>query len=98
MIQHMERDLLETQLQTRRDIALAIGQRRTRFTRAPERLGKIIREDAADHWRAVVPGHLDAFRVMTEVVEIQTKLSALFSANNLAKLINETRLAVRRET
>src|SRR5215213_6426777 len=35
---------------------------------------------------------------MAEVVKVQTKLSVLFGANDLAKLIHETRLTVRSET
>src|SRR5690349_7883594 len=34
---------------------------------------------------------------MTKVVKIQTKLPTFFGANNLAKLVDETRLAVWRE-
>src|ERR1043166_9334717 len=35
---------------------------------------------------------------MTKVVELQTKLPAFFGANDLAKLIDKTRLAIWRET
>jgi hypothetical protein len=35
--------------------------------------------------------------MMTKVVEVQTKLPVLFGANDVAKLVDEARLAVRRE-
>src|SRR5689334_18651438 len=97
MTEHVKRDLLKPQLQTRRKVALAIRQRRTGFARRSKRLHKRIRKDAANHGRALVPGHLDAFRVMTKVVEVQTKLPTLLGANDLAKLLDEARLPVRCE-
>ncbi len=45
----------------------------------------------------MVPRHLDAFRVVPKVIEVQTKLAALFRANDMAKFVDESRLTVRRK-
>src|SRR5690349_16787172 len=97
MVQHMKRDLFQPQLQTRRNVAFAIRQRRTRLARGSKRLHKLVRINPADDGRTLIPTHLDAFRVMPEEIELETKLPALFGANDLAKLVDEARLAVRRE-
>src|SRR5690349_20736367 len=97
MFEHVKRDLLEAQLQTRRKVAFAVRQRRTLLTRRTKRFHKRVREDAANHRRAMVPHHLDAFRVMAKVIQVQTKLPALFGADDLAKLIDEPWPAVRRK-
>src|ERR1051325_9196742 len=55
-------------------------------------------ENAADHGRAFVPGHLHSLSMMAKVIEVETKLSVLFNANDVAKLANESRLAIRRES
>src|SRR5687768_1783182 len=96
-MQHVESNLLQTQLQTGCDVALAIGKRRTRCAWWPKSLRKTTRVDAADNRRATVPGHFDTFRMMPEVVEVQPKLPILFRAHDLAKLVDESRAPVRRE-
>src|SRR5687768_3591992 len=45
----------------------------------------------------MVPGHLNSFVMVAEVVELQPKSSVFFSANDVAKLVDKTRPAVRRE-
>src|SRR5687767_283123 len=45
----------------------------------------------------MVPRHLNAFVMVTEVVEVQPELSVFFGADDVTKLIYKTRPAVRRE-
>ena len=97
MIEHVKRDLFEAQLQTRRDVALAIGQRGSGLARGAERAAQTRRKRSGQSPATRAPRHLNAFRVMPEVIQIQSKLPALFRANDLAKLVDKARLAIRRE-
>src|SRR6185369_7903565 len=97
IVQNVERDFFETQLQTRGDIALAICKRGALRAWWSEHSREFIREHTADHGRALVPRHLDTFSVMAKVIKAQTKLSVLFRANDLAKLVDEAWSALRRE-
>src|ERR1700752_677058 len=45
----------------------------------------------------MIPGHLNAFRMMAEEIEIQTKLSVLFGANDFTNLVDKPGPAVWRE-
>src|SRR4029078_2098603 len=85
-IENVKRDLFQTQLQTRCDVALAIGKRRARLGWWLKHFGKPIRKHAPHDGRAAVPRHLNAFRVVTKVVEVQTKLPVLFGANDPGKI------------
>ena len=69
----------------------------TAFARGSKRLHKLVRKNSTNDRRTLVPGHVDAFGMMTKVIEVQAKLSARFSPNDVAKLFHEARLAIRRE-
>src|ERR1700730_9144252 len=95
MIEDVKADLFQTQLQACCDVAFAIGEWCTSRATRTKRMRELVRKDAADYGRTLVPGHVHTFRVVAEAIEIQTKLSIFFVANDLAKLIDKTRLAVR---
>src|SRR6185369_9123943 len=69
IVQNMKCDFFKTQLQTRGDVALAIGQRRAFRARWSKQSRELIREHAADHRRALIPRHLDTFGMMAKVIE-----------------------------
>src|ERR1044071_3546201 len=96
MVEHMKSNLLQTLLQTRCDGLLAFGQRLVWRARWSKRVCKLIRKNSADDGRPLVPVHVDPFRMVAKVVEIQKKLSARFSAYDVAKLIHVARLSIRR--
>src|SRR5215212_5710372 len=98
MIQNMEANLFEPKLQARGDVVFASCQSSARRAWWAKPLSKFVRIDATDNGRALVPGHLDSFGMMAEVVEVQTKSSILFSADDVAKLTDEPRLPVGRKT
>src|SRR5205085_1361003 len=66
--------------------------------RGTESFCELVGEDATDYGRAFVPAHLDPFGVMPEVFEVEAEAPALVRVYDLAELIQESRLAVRRET
>src|SRR5258705_2650374 len=98
MIQDVESDFFQTLLQAGSDIALAIGQGRIRRTARSQRSGKLFRKKATEHWRTPVPTHLNPFRMMPEVIEVEAKLPGLFGANDVAKLVDKPRRSVGRKT
>src|SRR5262249_7734098 len=95
--QYMERDFFEPQLKTRGNDLLALRQRCSRYARRTKAPRKFIGKDSPDHGRTAVPGHLDTFGMMPEALEIQTKLSVVFGADDVTKLIDVAWLAVRRQ-
>src|SRR6266550_2563873 len=96
VIQNVECDLFQTQLQTGRQIAIAISQRRLWFTRRTKGGRVFVREEFPDERRGV-PTHLDAFSRVTEVIEVQTKPAVLFGANDFPKFFYESRTPVWRQ-
>src|SRR5262249_19422801 len=91
-------DLFKSQLETCGDVALAACQLRALLSRGTEQVNVGVGINPADYRRAFIPAHVYTFRVMPEKFEIQPELSFVFSANYLAKLIDESWHAVRRET
>src|SRR5258706_14647477 len=94
----MKGNFFQTQLQARSQVSLSISQRRIRLSRRTKGVSVLVRENSANRRRAVIPAHVDAFGVMAKVIEIQTKLPVLFSANDFTKLFDESRLPVRSQT
>ena len=68
MIQDVKTNLFQTLLQARGDVLLTLCQRRIFFAGRTETLDILIREDTSDDRRAFVPTHLDAFRMMSEII------------------------------
>src|ERR1043166_8996527 len=97
MIENVKANLFEPQLQAGGEVFFARRERRAWLARRAACCGILIREEAPADRRAVVPGHLDAFRVVTEVIEVELEVAALFCANDVAEGFNESRLAVRSE-
>src|SRR6267142_2799242 len=95
MIEDVKANLFQTQLQACCHVAFAIGEWPTRRAARTKCMRELVGKDAAYYGRTLIPTHVHTFRVMAEVIEIQAKLSIFFGANDLAKLINKTRLAVR---
>ena len=62
--------LLEHRLQRAGDVLVVLRQLALRLARRAEGVLELGREDAADRRRAVAPRHVDALRVVREVVEI----------------------------
>ena len=81
----------------RGDIAFTVGQSGIRGAWWSKQSREFIGEHPADHGRASIPRHLHSFSMMAEVIEGQTELPVLFSANDLAKLVDESRLTIRRK-
>jgi hypothetical protein len=54
-------------------------------------------KNPAYNGRTIIPGHIDAFRVMTEIVEVQSELAVVFGSDYVAKDFYEPRLAIRRK-
>src|SRR5688572_27773777 len=90
--------LFQSQLKAGSDVAFPVGQRRTGRSRRPKRACKFFGKDPADNRRALVPGHVNAFGMMAEVVQVKAKLAARLSPDDVAKLFDVTRLAIRRES
>src|SRR6478672_5531400 len=97
VVQDVKTNFFKSQLQTSRDVSLAFGQRSAAFTGGTKSLHKLVRKDSANNWRTLVPGHVHAFRMMTKVIEVQTKLPAFFGAKDVAKFFDVARLAVGRQ-
>ena len=93
----MKGDLFQSPLQARRDVALAICKLRARRPRRPERARVLIRKDASDDRRPLIPTHVDALSVMPEVVKVQLEAPIVTRADDVAELRHEARLAIGRE-
>src|SRR5438132_4983826 len=93
----MERNFFQPQLQARRQIALSISQLRIRLARRAEVAHILIRKNSSNLWRAVIPGHIDAFRRVAKIIQVQPKLPLLFSPNEVAKLSDESGTPIRRQ-
>src|SRR6266550_7694137 len=98
MIQDVKANLFQTQLQACCDVTFAIGEWTTSRAAWTKCMCELIGKDTSYYGRALIPGHVHTFRVVAEVIKIQTKPSIFFGANDLAKLIDKTRLAVRRKS
>src|ERR1051326_5616965 len=97
MIKDVKANLFQSQLRARGDVAITIQKLLARCAWWSKEVRILIRKDAADHRRTFIPRHLNSLGVMAKVIEVQTKLPVLFGANDLAKLVDESRPAVRRE-
>ena len=76
----------------------SIGKRCSRLSGRTKRLGKLVGEDSTDNRRTLVPGHLNPFGVMTKVIEVQSKLTVLFGADDFCETRSMKRgLTVRRK-
>src|SRR6266699_5366281 len=95
MIQHMKSDFFQTHLQTRGNIALAIGKHGSWLTRWTKATRKLIGKYASNNRRALVPRHLDTLRMVTKIMKLQTELTVFLGANDVAKLVHESRPAKR---
>src|SRR5258708_4271922 len=98
MIQDVKANFFQAKLQACRDVTLAISQRGAGCAHWTKRAGKLVGKHTPYDRRTLVPGHLHTFRVMTEVVEIKSKLPVLFGAYNVAKDLYKSRLSVRRQS
>src|SRR6266446_4185726 len=96
-IKNMESNFFQPQLQARSQVALSISQLRIRLARRPELPHVFIRKNSSNLWRAIIPRHIDAFRRVAKIVQIEPKLPFLFSPNHVAKLSDEPRLPIRRQ-
>src|SRR5205085_12311169 len=97
VVEDVKGDLFQTPLQARRDVALAISERRSLLAGRAEGSLELVGEDTADCGRAFVPAHLDALGVVSEVVQVQAEAPALVRAYDVAELLHEARGPVRRE-
>src|SRR6267143_1309106 len=93
----MERNFFQPQLQARSQIAFSISQLRIRLACRAKLAYILIRKNCSNLWRAVIPGHIDAFRRVPKIVQVQPKLSLLFSPNDVAKLPDELRPPIGRQ-
>src|SRR5262249_18457334 len=74
-----------------------MGQRLAFFARRPKGAGEFIGENSANHRRTLIPGHVDTFRYMPKIIQIQAEPVTALSANDVPKLFDESRLSMRRE-
>src|SRR6266850_6961494 len=94
MIEDVKANLFQTQLQACCDVAFAIGEWPTSRVARTKCMRELVGKDAAYYGRTLIPRHVHTFRVMAEILEIQSKLAIFLSANDLTKLIDKTWLAV----
>ncbi len=98
VLEDVEEDLLVDHLGAVGDVGpLAEELRILRIARRAQQVGQLGREDQAHLRRPVVPGHLHAFRVVAEVVEVQLEPPVVDGVNELPELVDVGRLAVRRQ-
>src|ERR1700682_5189613 len=97
MVQQMKGHLLQTQLQTRGDVALAISQSSAYRARRTEAACIFRGKYSADARRAFVPGHVDTLRMVSKIIQVQTKLATCLGADNVSKLLDIARLTVGRQ-
>jgi hypothetical protein len=79
-------DLFKSLLKAGSDIALTIRERSALLPRRSEAFRELLRIDAADDGRTLIPRHLHPFDMVAEVVKVKTKAPALVRANDVAKL------------
>ncbi len=88
--------LLQNRLRRGGQIGVPLLDFRAGLPRLPERFPHLVREHRADRGLAIVPRHRDSLAVMQEVVEVQPDL-VFFGADQFARLLGKSRLAVRGE-
>ena len=97
VIKKMESNFFQPQLQARRQVALSISQLRIRLACRAKLAPILIRKKFSDLWSAIIPRHIDTFRRMAKIIQVEPKLPLLFSPNEVAKLSDEPRLPIRRQ-
>src|ERR1043166_4830902 len=98
LIQEMKGDFFKTQLQTGGHVAIAFGEICAGRTWWPPHPRERLRKYLSHVRRSVIPGHLNPARRMQKIIEVEAEAPVLFGAHNLAKLIDVSRLAIRRES
>ena len=96
VVQQREVALLEHELHRGRQVGVPVLELAPRHARRAEHVDHLLRIDRPERRLAAVPGHLDAFGVVDEVVEVEADLVA-FDADDVADLRGEARLAVGRQ-
>src|SRR5207247_1088757 len=91
VIKKMESNFFQPQLQARRQVALSISQLRIRLACRAKLAHILVRKNSSDLRRAIIPGHIDAFRRVAKIIQTESKLPFLFSPNDVAKLSDEPR-------
>src|ERR1041385_6000711 len=97
MIQDVESNLFESVLETGSQVVVAIGYRLARLARRAEAPREFIGVNAPNYRRAIVPGHVHAFRMMPKVIKIQAEPPFGFSSNQVSEVVDEARLSKRRQ-
>src|SRR5436190_12330064 len=93
----MESNFFQPQLQARRQVALSISQLTIRLACRAKLAHILVRKNSSNLRRAIIPGHIDAFRRVAKIIQIEPKLPFLFSPNDVAKLSDEPRAPERRQ-
>src|ERR1039457_3823414 len=96
LVQNVKANFLQAGLERGRDVFMQRGKRLPSYTRRPKGIDKLVREDATDRRRAIFPRHVDAFRVVLEIVKIQFE-AAVIGSNNVTELFDVTRAPIRRQ-
>src|SRR6266498_4531671 len=93
----MKTNFLQAQLQTGSYIPLAISQLPLRFAWRAKCSAELFRKYLTNDGRALVPGHVNPFSMMTKIFEIQAKAASIFRADDIAELFHKSRMAIRSE-
>src|SRR5262249_14967259 len=96
VVHQSEVDLFEHLLGGGGQVHMARRNLGSRNSRLAKCIDELLGVDGSERRLAAGPSHLDAFRVMAEVVEVEADLIA-FDAHYVADLIDEAGLAVRAE-
>ena len=95
--EHVERRVLERDLQRGGDRLVLRLERLVAPARRTEQRFELRREDRADRRLAVLPRHLHAFRPVPEVRQVQLEAAVVLQLDERLDLADVARLAVRRE-
>src|SRR5262250_2103641 len=74
------------------------GERLARQPCGPEGIDKLVRENATDRWRTAFPGHVHAFGLVLEVVEVQFEAGDTVCLDDVPKLLEVSGASIGRQT
>ena len=93
---HFEQDLFQPRLQRGRAVAMHLFDRSRGIARGPQAFGHVVGEHRAQLGSliGIAPGHLRAGAMVLEILESQAEADAAVGADNVAELVQISRLAV----